>query len=165
VTEWPYDAVQDHPMMARRIPVIRSTYPNWRYELCVCIADPTVGPEHRLWDGQEPTAQEWDLVEAAIGYRMTYYNASWAAKMRRERPFDIDGTTNTVILMKRGDGDWCYRRDSWTQGPPMVPAGDQPALDLRALLDRVFGVGKEPFQPWEDWKSQHPQMWPSAVTP
>jgi hypothetical protein len=161
MSEWRYDAAQDHPMVARRIPVVRTTYPRWQYELCVCVADPEQPVENRLWDGKEPTAEEWDLIEAAIGYRMTYYRAGWAARMREPHPFDIDGTTNTVILMKRGDGDWCYRRDSFTMGPPMYPPSAGERLDLRGLLDHVFGVGDRPYEPWEVWKAAHADLWPA----
>jgi hypothetical protein len=146
-TDWPYDADRTHPLAARRIPVVRSCYPGWKYEIALVISD-----EHALWHGVEPTALEADLIVRAIEYCMEYYNDSWRAKMRRE-PLDTDGTTNTVILRKRPDGGWMFRRDSWTLVPTMVPAD---RVSLPDLLDRVFGHsdGWEPAG-FTAWKSRH----------
>lgn len=153
-TTWEFDARQDHPLAARRIPVIGTTHPQWRYEvaLCVAAAEP--------WSpraGLEPTPLEADLIVQVIEYRMEYYNASWAARMR-ERALDVDGSTNTVVLRKRPDGGWQFRRDSWRYGPIFVPEGRSSLPDV---LERCFGrdqsdgeggqIGWE-SEGWKAWK-------------
>lgn len=50
---------------------------------------------------------------------------------------------NTVTLLKRADGDWAYRRHTWTQGPRYMPPGNVPEydrfwpMDLPTLLRRI----------------------------
>ena len=146
-TDWPYDAKRDHPLAARRVPVISTYYPDWRYEIALCIA-----PEEwdSPWRGLEPTALEADLIVQAIEYRMEYYNEGWKAKMRA-KPLDTDGTTNTVILRKRPDGGWQYRRASFEYGPTLVP---EERISLPDVLDRAFGhPGTDTAKSWEpkDW--------------
>lgn len=159
-TEWPYDARQDDPLTALRIPVVGSPYPRWRYEVALVIADDDLwGPALR------PDDAETRMIVAYIEYRMEYYNSSWKAKMRR-RPLDMDGTTNTVILQKRGEDDWCYRRDSWVTGPLMVPSkfdGDLP-LGLAPLLDQVNDFGSIVNEKWRAWKAAHPEAFPVLGT-
>jgi len=158
---WPYDASQDDPLAALRIPVVASPYPDWRYEVALVVSgDGLWGPALRPDDAE--TAQ----IAAYIGYRMEYYNEGWKAKMRR-RPFDIDGTTNTVVLRKRGEGDWCYRRCSWVTGvfwyPPQAGQECGETLGLEQLLDRIHFYGDDkPSPKWLAWKAAHPEAFPEA---
>jgi hypothetical protein len=152
MTDWPYDADQRDPLAELRIPVVRTPYPGWKYEVCVMISDPAdtdplYGPSLR------PDERETAQIVAYIDYRMAWYNAGWRAKMR-ERPLDTDGTTNTVVLRKRADGGWCYRRWSWTMGPLMVPAPDGEALTLEALLDRINDLVPDK---WAAHKAKYPE--------
>ena len=161
--EWPYDARRDDPLTALRIPVVGSPYPGWRYEVCLLIGEPDgFGPDGLWGPALRPDDAEVRQIVAYIGYRMEYYNESWKARMRR-RPLDIDGTTNTVVLRKRGAGDWCYRRCSWVTGPFMVPTPDQEHLDLERLLDSIHHYGDDnPCQKWLDWKAAHAEAFSSG---
>ena len=151
---WPFgnEADRNDPLTAMRIPVIPNPYPGWKYEVCVVITDDD------LWDpALRPDDAEARMIAAYLGYRMEYYNEGWKAKMRK-RALDVDATTNTVVLQKRGEGDWCYRRRTWRSGPFMVPARDQEPLGLEALLDRIHFYGADmPAQSWLDWKAAHPE--------
>lgn len=133
--DWPFDdADRDDPLTALRIPVVRNPWPRWKYEVCVMISDPA-GEDAKYWPSLRPDDAETAMILAYLDYQMAYYNAGWKAKMRR-RLLDVDSSTNTVILRKRPDGGWCYKRMSWERGPVMVP-GDGEALSLEKLLDRI----------------------------
>jgi hypothetical protein len=159
-TGWPYDAYQDDPLAALRIPVIGTPHPQWRYEVALVCPSTPAGQD--LYPALRPDDAETRMIAAELEWRMTYYNEGWKAKMRR-RPLDTDGTTNTVILWKRGDGDWCYRRDSWNRGPLVVPSkydGEEPA-GLEALLDRINDYSGEPNPKWRAFKAAHPEAFPA----
>lgn len=159
--DWPYDAYQDDPLTALRIPVIGTPFPGWRYEVALVCPDSEAGQD--LYPAARPDEAEVRQIVAYIEYRMEYYNSSWRAKMRK-RLLDTDDSTNTVILWKRGEGDWCYRRDSWQTGPLVVPVrGDEP-LDLERLLDHINDYGSGPNPKWRAWKAAHPEAFPT-ITP
>jgi hypothetical protein len=144
--DWPFDADRNDPLAALRVPVVTTANPGWKYEVCLMID----GSEDALWPSLRPDDTEVKQVAAYIEYRMEYYNAGWKAKMRR-RPLDADGSTNTVVLRKRPDGGWCYRRRSWERGPMMVPVPGE-VLTLEALLDRINDIVPEK---WQAWKAAH----------
>lgn len=147
MTEWPYDADEHDPLASLRIPVVASPYPGWKYEVALVIS------EGGLWGpALRPDDAEVRQIVAYTGYRMEYYNEGWKAKMRR-RPLDTDATTNAVVLQKRAEGDWCYRRASWQSGPSMVPTRDGGHLDLVGLLDKINDLAPEK---WQAWKASHP---------
>jgi hypothetical protein len=156
-TGWPFeDARQDDPLAALRIPVVSSPYPRWKYEVALVISDDDLwGPALR------PDEAEVRQIVAFLGYRMEYYNESWKAKMRR-RPLDVDGTTNTVTLMKRADGDWRYRKATWEHGP--WPFYDMPErFTLEGLLDHINDFGSQPNPKWRAWKAAHPEAFGEAA--
>lgn len=160
---WPYDAIQDDPLTAMRIPVVRSIFPHWMYEVCVVIAgeDDNDSP----WGGMRPTSREAEQIRAYIDWRMEYYNVWWRAGMRK-KPLDTDNSTNTVILLKQADGNWRYRRRSCEIGPVLIPAGSwhftlegksweqHEVLDLEQLLDKINHLQPEK---WQAWKDAHPE--------
>jgi hypothetical protein len=148
--EWPFeDADQHDPLAAQRIPVVRTAYPGWKYEVCVMIDEDADAP----WPSLRPDDAEARQIAAYLGYRMEYYNEGWKAKMRR-RPLDVDGTRNTVVLRKRPDGGWSYRRCSWQTGPFMVPPPDDEPRSLEQVLDLINDVVPEK---WNAWKAAHPE--------
>jgi hypothetical protein len=154
---WPFDADQHDPLASLRIPVVTSPYPGWKYEVCVVITDDDLwGPTLR------PDESEVRQIVAYTGYRMDYYNEGWKAKMRR-RPLDVDGSTNTVVLLKRAEGNWCYRRCSWTMGPLLVPPRDHEPMTLEQLLDHIHLYGNDkPSPKWLAWKAAHPEAFSCA---
>ena len=157
-TEWAYDADQHDPLAALRIPVVRSPYPGWSYEVCVMIADPA--DDRTLWPSLRPDDREIRQILAYLDYRMNYYNERWKAKMRR-RPLDTDASTDTVILRKHPTGGWSHRRRSWQTGPVMVPAPTGDVLTLEQLLDRINDVVPEK---WTAHKANYPEAFPRAAT-
>ena len=163
-TDWPYDARRDDPLTALRIPVT-NTYPQWKY-LVAFDGVPIVDE-----DAQErPDETEARIIASLIDYtRRHWFNERWQAKLL-ERPFDIDGGHNTLILRKWGPGDWGHRRASWQYGPSIVPQhprlrkgaprnGYTPPLDLVTLLDSVHTYGGDkPIDAWLEWKAAHPEV-------
>lgn len=158
---WPYDAVRHDPLTALRIPVVRHSYPGWKYEVCVVITEPGT-EDDRVWGSAlRPDDRETAQLVAALEWRMLYYNESWKAGMRK-RDLDVDGSTNTVIFQKRGEGAWAYRRASWTMGPHMVPTKDMPAETLEQVLDRCWDYGGAPNPKWREFKTAHPEAFAGA---
>ncbi|WP_280389877.1 hypothetical protein [Nocardia wallacei] len=156
-----YDADMEHPWAKQwRIPRVTSTHPDWRYEVALVVPSGGVGI---LADSlKEPTEAEARIIGSYIDYRRAYYRDSWRAKML-ERPFDIDGTTNTTILALTEQG-WKYRRASYQHGLwpfwnnpekqaeyPPTPAG------LVALLDHINKYGRD----WPGWKAARPDIFPT----
>jgi hypothetical protein len=153
--DWPFDEADQHDPLAKlRIPVLQNPYPMWKYEVCVVIIDPaddsldarTFGPALR------PTDLEVKQILAELDYRMDWYRESWKAKMR-ERPLDVDSGTNTLILQKRAEGDWRYRRMSFEHGLwPFYNMTQR--FTLEALLDHINDLVPEK---WAAWKARYPE--------
>lgn len=163
-TDWPYDAVRDDPLTALRIPVT-TLHPDWKY-LVAFNGKPLYDDD--LMD--RPDEAETRMIASLIDYtRQHWFNERWQAKLL-ERPFDIDGGHNTLILRKWGTGDWGHRRASWQFGPSVVPQhprirsgvpwqGRTPPLGLAELLDSVHTYGGEkPLDAWLEWKNAHPEV-------
>lgn len=145
-SDWPYDAAQDDPLTALRIPVVTTICPRWHYLISVVITD---DPD-TLWHGARPTHDEVAVLLDVLEYQRSWYNASYLRHMAK-RPFDIDGGFNSLTFIKRGEGNWAYRRRTWERGPAMVPPAYTPGprYDLPALLDRIY----EHNGRWEQWKT------------
>lgn len=156
-TDWPFgdDADRDDPLTALRIPVT-STWPGWSY-----IAAFDRGSDARPTDG------EARMIASFIReYVERWYNDTFKARLA-ERPLDVDGGANTTIFRKYADGDWGYRRRTWTIGPCFVPETPRVAdrksgpLTLEQVMDREYsygGDGEEPREHWVAWKAQHPDV-------
>lgn len=161
--DWPFDADQADPLAALRIPVVRKPYPDWKYEVCLVVNDPEDPCDPPLWGvALRPDEAEVRMITAELEWRMTYYNEGWKARMRR-RPLDVDGTTNTVILQKFGDGDWRYRRASFEHGMWPFFSMEQ-RFTLEALLDHINDYGGEPNPRWRAFKAAHPEAFGTAAT-
>jgi hypothetical protein len=149
-TDWPYDADRDDPLTALRIPVVPS-HAGW----CYIVAFDTESPARP--DDRE--AQQ--LVSCLRFYIESWYNDSYKARLA-ERPFDIDGGANGLTFHKYADGDWGYRRRTWTQGPLFVPQPPSFAarpvgpLTLVEVLDRIYSdADGQPRPSWGWWKADH----------
>jgi hypothetical protein len=161
---WPFDAPQDDPLTAHRIPVT-SLHPNWYYLVS--------------FDGaseERPTDHEVALLASYLGeYKANWYGDNAYRRAMERRPFDVDGGANTVTFHKYGPDDWGYRRRSWSRKPlyvPISPAirGAYPVestwpgpLSLVALMDRIHTTGGEPTARWVEWKAAHPELFGGEV--
>lgn len=149
-----YDAEWDHPWATRwRIPRVHSPYPRWKFEVALCVPEP--GRPDQLWGATEPSENEALIIAWFIDFRRSYYNERWQQKML-ERPFDIDSSTNTVILI-RTEGGWQYRRATFETGPWPYWNDERrsefpPTADgLLSLLDHIEFTSR-----WPNWKAAHP---------
>lgn len=160
-TEWPYDADQHDPLTAMRIPVVGSAWPRWYY--IVAFDSGRIDDETF-----RPTDEEAAMLRSYLDeYIDRYYNETWKAKLK-DRPFDIDGGANGLIFRKWGEGDWAYRRQSWSMGPTYVPEHprirgqrEKPMgpLSLVQVMDRTHSHGdEEPSKNWVEWKAAHPEV-------
>lgn len=153
-----FDADLDHPWVERyRIPRVTTSYPGWRYEVALVV--PTPGDTFKL-DGEllEPTEAEAEIIAAVIEERCARaYGPAWRKKMR-ERAFDVDSGSNTLILAKTPAG-WRYRRATFRDG--LCPPYDEPdkqaqfppsAAGLVTLLVDVCGAS------WQTWMADHPRI-------
>lgn len=156
-TGWPYDADRDDPLTALRIPVT-SSWPDWAY-LVAFDRDSRVRPT------DDEAAQ---LVSFCQEYIHRWYNDTWKARLA-ERPFDIDGGANGTIFRKYADGDWGYRKRTWTMGPRFLPESPSVAgrklgpLTLAQVMDRIYeDSDHEPRPQWAQWKADHPDVFPAV---
>lgn len=159
--EWRYDAAKDDPLTALRVPVVTSIYPNWFYLVSLCVGE----GEYALWRGLRPNDDEVKLLQSELAYELDWYNASYVARMA-ERPFDIDGGFNSLTFIKRDEGDWAYRRRTWSIGPALRPSlyDGEAKLDLVGVLDLVHSHGSKDYMPtrWLDWKAARPELFGGA---
>ena len=154
------DADLTHPWVAKyRIPLIKSHCPHWRYEVALVAPGAfwTDSPMAPTW----PTEDEAQVIGAFIEYRMEYYNAGWAAKMR-QLPLDADSTTNTVVLL-RTENSWQYRRDSWVYGPLFAPGVDEYPATVAGLID-LIGTAASWASGWADFQARRPELFPARVS-
>lgn len=138
-----------HPWAAAdglRIPLVDTTHPRIPYE--VALVAPGGHPEAIL-----PTDAEAQVIASFIDFRRAYYTTRYANLML-ERQFDIDDSTNTVVLLCTENG-WRYRKASWT-GPELVGStSPDTAAGLVDILDRHQSFGGVVSPRWAAWKSAH----------
>ncbi|MET8080024.1 hypothetical protein [Streptomyces sp. NPDC005303] len=161
-TTWPFgaDADRDDPLVDLRIAVTGS-HPMWRYLVAFDRESPV-----------RPTGAEAAMLASYLDeYKAYWYNPSYLGKLAG-RPLDVDGGANGVIFRKYADGDWGYRRQSWTMGPLYVP--QSPRLreiysseafgpyTLEQVMDHAHTIADDkPIKRWLDWKASHPDVFPT----
>lgn len=160
--DWPFaeDGVKrDEFAESLRLPIIHNPYPRWCYITAVMVGE-------YPWDktSVRPTDDE---LRAIASFHQEYlnhwYNKRWLNRMA-QKPFDLDGSANMVIFLKRPDGGFAYRKGSWNRGPEFVPERNAEPAGLVQVMDRIHTIGDgEPMQRWTDWKTQHADVF-AAVT-
>lgn len=153
---WFDEVVRDHPLVARRLPVLRSCHARMRYDIAL-----VVNPDDDLYGpSEEPTEAEAEQLLAYLEFRLRYYNDRWRQRMLDLYPFDLDETVNTYTFRKHVEAGWQYNVMTWRGGWPWFPArhieGHQPMPSLEALLDHTKTFGAEPMQSWLDFKAESP---------
>ena len=156
---WPFDAIQDHPLTARRI-AVTSSHPQWYY---------LVSFDYESED--QPTAAEVDMLVSYLEeYKARWYGTAEEGGDYRSfldsRPLDVDGGANGVIFHKYGPDDWGYRRRTYehsfvparTPLASLYPSWPNRPLSLLAVMDRAHGMGTEPPRSWSEWKTNHPEI-------
>jgi hypothetical protein len=122
-----------------------------------------------------PTDREAAQLRSYLDqYIDRWYNSSHQAILAR-LPLDVDSAANGVVFHKWAEGDWGYRRWSYTLGftftvtPPNLRGtpydkGAKGPYSLERLMDRMHAVGEGKLRPrWLAWKEAHPQCFPPAA--
>lgn len=162
-TRWPFgdDADRDDLLTGLRI-AVTGRNPSWAYLVAFDRNSP-VRPTH---------AEAQMLASALAEYKAYWYGVEGGyLKKLDERDLDVDGGANGLLFHKYADGDWAYRRRTWTVGPWFVPQPPTMAdrrlgpLTLERLLDHVHSMagGDGPSKRWLDWKASHPDVFPVGV--
>lgn len=155
---WPFDAIQDHPLTARRI-AVTSSHPGWNYLVSFDYESEA-----------QPTPREVDLLVSYLNeYKDHFYGPAEEGGWRKfvdHRPLDVDGSANGVIFHKYGPHDWGFRRMSHEHS--FVPSrGDSSSLyshwplrpmSLLQVMDYSRKGGTELFPSWVRWKANHPEL-------
>lgn len=140
---------------SHRVPLLSSSEPRWCYITGIVIQH----NEFFVTNGIVPTEDEIRMVGSfAEEYRQHWYNDSFRNAMTEFAPYDIDGGANLAYLIKRPEGDWCYRKRTWRMGPRWSGPHGKPG-SLVEVLDWVYTHGDDgPMKRWVDWKSAHPEV-------
>lgn len=146
----------EHPLTARRLPVLRGTHSRWKYHVALVIG--RMDWQEEADCGIEPTPEEIEQLLVYLEKHMRYYNDSYRRRVEARGPFDVDGTVNTHTFRKHAEHGWQYNVATWDRGPtwfPTPPWHPLAPMTLEALLDRVntFGDGP-PMQKWLDLKAE-----------
>lgn len=145
-TAWPFgaDADEHDPLTELRIAVTGS-HPSW----CYLVAFHSYLEEYKTY----------------------WYSGSYLCKLA-DRPLDVDGGANGMIFRKYAEGDWGYRRRSWTRGPMFIPQPprirerypDEAPLGpmtLEQVMDHAHTIVDGVDKRWLDWKTAHPEAFPT----
>ena len=93
-----------------------------------------------------PTDKELQQLELFRWLLMRFMQKSTSLLLKRE------GHIATIFL-KRGDDDWCFRRQSWLTGP--IPPPEEEPFTLEDVLDHQWFSQNVV---WDDLKSQCPDL-------
>lgn len=140
------------PYRSLRLPTTTSEWHvEWAYLVAVVIPDPDrdyrpiIDPDHD------------DLVR--IGRYLDHRRNELFGNpdfIRDSRPLDVDSGINTILLAKRNDGGWCFKRASHQTGLwPFANDADRNPMALEDLLDHIEGDGPM-GQRWRDHKAANP---------
>lgn len=154
-TAWPFgaDADRNDPLTQLRI-AVASPWAQWNYIV-------TFDRE----SAARPTDAEATMLASFLRqYIDHWYNATFKAKLA-QRALDVDGGANGITFRKYADGDWGYRRRTWTSGPMFVPEHPRFAdrslgpLTLPQLMDHIYSDHDGQQRPeWQAWKAKHPEV-------
>ncbi|AXV10019.1 hypothetical protein DVS28_b0249 (plasmid) [Euzebya pacifica] len=148
-------AVRDalpEPYQTLRLPTTTNEWHlDWAYLVAVVVPDPDRDYRPII----EPDDDELVTIGRYLDHRRNELFAN-PDRIRDQRPLDVDTTVNTIVLAKRKDGGWCFKRASHRSGMwPYFNDPDRPPMDLDALLDLIEGDGST-GERWQAHKGTHP---------
>ena len=150
---WPYEAPEDDPLTALRIPVSKCSHPDWAYIVAFDGSSP-----------ERPTEREALMIKAFLEeYIDNWYSETWKMRLA-EHPFDIDGGANGMTFYKWGEDDWGYRQRTWTYGPLYFPGYEMRPYSLEQILDHRHTMVDTVSSRWLDWKAKHPEVFGDEST-
>jgi hypothetical protein len=147
---WPYpDADRNDPLTALRIPVT-GAWPGRGYLAAYG------GQAERFLKWPRPDEAEIGMLASYIDYQRSKYPPHVQARMLAQLLDTCD--LSALVFVKRGEGDWAYRRAHWTEtiwSPPPENCGGT-RLSLLALFDHVETSNGATAAPnWQRWKAAH----------
>lgn len=152
------DVDLDHPWVKEyRLPVIGYTYPHFAYVVTVTVPSKE-NEDSQFFALTSPTDEEAKVLASFLEYTKSRMgNSPHFMQEMAKRPLDLDGTWNTISIMKRKDGTWAYKRNSWTQGPSPQIGWDKQCRSVVEILDYIENdcMTSKPRIEWTAWKQEH----------
>lgn len=140
------------PYRTRRLPTTTS---EWRVEWAYLVAVAVPDPDRDYRPIIEPDHDDLVCIGRYLDHRRNELFAN-PDFIRDSRPLDVDSGINTILLAKRNDGGWCYRRATHETGMwPFFGDADRNPMALEDLLDHIEGDGST-GQRWQDHKAANP---------
>lgn len=144
-TDWPWDADRGDSLTALRIPVTE-VHPEWGYTMAFARLSPA-----------RPDDSETKILVSYLAYAREHLITAWDRKLYGDRPFDMGNDNSTLVLYKRGPGEWAYRSSNWGATAQWYPPMGQ-KLSLTEVLDHYWPSEKSK---WAEWKAAHPEAFPA----
>jgi hypothetical protein len=152
------DVDMDHPWVSQyRLPVIEYSSPRFTYVVTVTVPSKEL-EESRFYMLTSPTEEEAKVLASFLEYTKSEMgNSPRFMEEMAKLPLDLDGTWNTISIMKRKDGTWAYQRNSWTQGPSPQVGWDKQCRSVVEILDYIENdcMTSLPRDKWTAWKQEH----------
>lgn len=176
-TGWPFDAIQDDPLTALRVPVVTSFNPMWKY-VAAYLNPVEEGPDYLkgppFGSLERPTDAEAAMIASFIREYIEHWFNERYKRQLAERPLDVDSGCKTIVFIKYGRDDWGYRVTTWEYGHTFVPPPPSfrerhpeeacgGPLSLLQVMDRKHTIGDDgPMRHWVEWKATHPDVFGGA---
>lgn len=159
-----HDADLNDPLAKLRI-AVTDRFPSWSY---------LVAFDHE--SEARPNEAEERMLGSFLAEIKSRFYESYVTKME-QRPLDVDAGANTIIFHKYADGDWGFRRRTWTGGffVPLHPRirethadsdEDRDPHTLEQVMDRARSIVRgELSSSWSRWKAEHPDAFAPVEHP
>ena len=119
-------------------------------------------------ESQMPADEELRQLRSFIEFKLLrgIYKTSYGEEVL-SRPLPLVPGHNTLIFRKVfGDNPgWCYRRQSWTEGPTFVPWTGEKDFHPHTLVEAMDKEMKNLASltaKWVEWKKEHSDIFPPA---
>lgn len=116
-----------------RVPFLATPYPSRDYRFGIIV-----GFDDWPLRGEIPTNEEVEVIASVRNAYTDYFfpepNA-FRTEMEGFAPYDIEGGHPCRYFIKRADGGWAFRVNTWSRGPEFVPWVTEPAMTLAEIID------------------------------